>query len=76
MAGGSTINVIRCVLSNAFIAALESYPGSTINVSGSTLSQNALAVNPAGGTIASDGTNIAVGNTVNGSFNGVPITKF
>ena len=75
-AGGSVINVINCQMVGNSVDTLESFAGSTINATSNTIAQSPLGINPAGGTISSDGTNIFVGNTSNGAFNGAAITKF
>ena len=75
-ASGSVINVINCTMVGNSVATLESNAGSTINASGNTIAQSPLGINSAGGTISSDGTNIFLGNTTNGTFNGTAISKF
>jgi len=74
-ASASTINVINCQLNNNSATALESFSGSIVRASGNTIAQNNLGVNPNGGTIFSDGTNLFIGNVTTGSFNGTPMTK-
>ncbi len=76
-AAGSTINVINSQLNANYGYGLEGLPGSTINASGNTISANVrMGVNTNGGNIFSDGTNLLLGNDVNGSFSPGGISKF
>jgi hypothetical protein len=75
-ASGSVINVTNCRLANFSVDALESYPGSIIYASGNVITTNILGVNPNGGTISSDGTNIPIHNSSNGAFNGTSFAEF
>ena len=71
----STVNISGSQISNN-TNGLLGFGGATMNASGNTLSQNGTGVSTNGGTIQSDGTNVPLGNTSNGVFNGTPIMKY
>ena len=75
-AASSTITVANSQLSHFTTNALIGIAGAKMFVSGTTLAENNVGVNPNGGTISSDGTNVGLGNTSDGSFNGTPVNRF
>jgi len=70
-AGGSQINLVTSQLSSN-ATAVQSIAGSTIRIIGNVFAQNGVAINTAGGSILSDGTNTNAGNGVVGAPGALP----